>query len=1189
MERIKFHSELHNHNSIGSLLDGMGMPHEIMQRCDELGLKAYAITDHGTEYALYYFAEIQDKFKTKTIYGIELYEAFDHTINDINNKYFHLLALAKNQKGIQALHRLTTMGEFEGKYFKPRIDLKQLQEFKDDLIIGSACLGGKLARTENYESMKQYALEYQAIFGDNFYLELQAHVSKEQIAFNKQLMKLHYETGIPYIITSDSHYILQEDSYDHALFVNVNRNNADIDNTNEIYEECYIHSTDEMYNVLLLSGLTEDEITIGLRNTNIIADICNGKIEFLDPVLPKVQIPSEYKSEEEYFMALIMKGWNDRNIEQQAKEDNRYTIDDYKKRVIYEYNTIKQMDYISYHLIVADFMQFAVNSGIPTAPGRGSAAGSMICYLLKITNINPMQYDLLFERYLNVERISMPDVDSDFSSGRRNEVFEYLQKKYGVDHVAQIINISRYTPLVSIADAGKMLNIPILAVNAIKEFMRDDTIDKSIENSKNNQKLNEYFNTHAELFRLAKKFEGRVKNTSTNACGVVVSSKPIYEYCGMKCGDDGEQLLQVDKKIAEKLGMVKSDVLGTTVLQILDEVMQSIGMNFYDIYTKIPLDDKATYDFLERGLYYGIFQLGSYNMTKFFMELKPKNIEDICLGISAYRPGSMKYIKDIIDRKNGISPIEYDHPMLESILYNTYGIPIYQEQVMAILQKLAGFTFAQADLVRRGMSKKQAEYVFGQRNNFIYGLVKINENGKEIEYTYEFAKQNNIQNYNVIIEGCIHRGVEESISTKIFTDLEDFALYGFNKSHGLAYALLSYYTAYFKCHNPTIFMQIVLTYAKDSTEISQYLTQCKDLGIKVSNPDINNSDLGFGIYNDSILYGIGSLYNVGEPTVAQIIKNRPYMSFEDFVNRNVDSLQEGDFKVDKSAMISLVNSGCFDNLPMKNGYDEIPTRDLILGKVFFNNTDQIKKVSTTNIPEVFDNDLIDKTKFYKEKIVYDLHKELLKKKNILDVIADDNLVIKLKNNYTEESYEEKDGKIIIITNKYKKEYEKHLTLLKDDLKANTDTYAKAINKIRVINKYMEYKGNRDTADLEFESTSFYFGSSWLRTAVDKYGVDEFKELPNIDLELVGWYKKKDLYTIVGVLTGKIKKHKEIILLTNSGIVIAKLGDILYNTIASELSRGDKIALTGFVGDGYFRAEYYENGKSNKLKALNVIN
>jgi DNA polymerase-3 subunit alpha len=1188
MERVKTHSELHNHNSIGSLLDGMGMPEEIMNRCDEIGLHAYAISDHGTEFALYYFAELQKKFHTKILYGIELYEAFDHTIQDIHHKYFHLLALAKTQKGIQALHKLTTMGEFEGKYFKPRVDLNQLKEFKDDLIIGTACLGGKVARANSYEEMKEYALEYKSIFGDNFYLELQAHDSEDQITYNKQLMKLHYETKIPYIITSDSHYVKKEDSYNHSKFINVNRKNADTTLTNEIYENCFIHTTDEMYEIMLESGLTEDEITIGLNNTNIISDICSGKVEFHEPVLPTVQIPEKYKSQEEYFMALIMKGYRDRNIEVQAEADERYTLQDYKDRIMHEYNVIKQMEYISYHLIVADYMQYAVNNNIPTAPGRGSAAGSMICYLLKITNINPLKYDLLFERYLNVERVSLPDIDSDFSSGRREKVFKYLQQKYGENYVAQIINFSKYTPKVAMADAGKMTDVPIKDVNAVKEFLQDDTIDKSLENSKKNNKLQELIKQYPSMFDLAKAFEGRIKTTSTNACGVVISSKPIYQYCGMKKGENGEQLLQVDKVITEKLGMVKADILGTTVLQIIDEIMSAIGINFYDLYSKIPLDDEETYKFLTKGLYYGVFQLGSYNMTKFFMKLKPKNIEDICLGISAYRPGSMKYIDDIIDRKNGVKPIEYAHPMLESILNNTYGIPIYQEQVMEILCKLGGFSFAQADLVRRGMAKKKAEYVLGQKNNFIYGLVKTIINGEEQEVSHEYAKKNNIEKYEIIIEGAIHRGVSEEIATKIYTDLEDFALYGFNKSHGLSYAMISYYTAYFKCHYPTIFMKTILSYANDNMEISQYLTQCKDLNVPILNPDINNSELGFKIFNNSILYGIGSLYNVGEPTVNQLIKNRPYLSFQDFLNKNVQQIKKGEIKFDKSALISLINSGCFDNLPMNDGENDIPTRDILLGKIFYNNTPLITKVSSSNIQELFDNDLIDKEQFQKEKAIYDLHKLLLSKKNKLNLIDDDNIIVRFKKLYSENTYEVEENTLTIIKNKYNNEYKKLLVKLSENLKSNSQEYATTINKLRVVNTYIDYKKNRDTADLEFESTSFYFQNSWLQTSVNKYNVNEFNDIPNLNMEELGYYKKKQLYTIVGTLTGKVKKHKEIILLTNSGIVIAKLGDILYNTVASDLSRGDKIALSGYVGNGFFRAEYYENGKSNKIKALKVI-
>ncbi|WP_346938258.1 DNA polymerase III subunit alpha [uncultured Clostridium sp.] len=1204
IERVKNHSELHNHNSIGSLLDGMGMPDEIMSRCDDLGLKAYAITDHGTEFALYYFAEIQNKYSAKIIYGIELYEAYNHLEQDEHNKYFHLLALAKTQKGIQALHQLTTKGEFEGKYYKPRVDLEQLKEFKDDLIIGSACLAGKINRAKSYDDAKQYALEYKEIFGDNFYLELQAHSSEDQIKANEQLMKLHYELNIPYIITSDSHYISKEDSINHSKFINVNRKNADTTITNEIYENCYLHSTNEMYEIMMNGGLTEDEVTIGLQNTNIVADLCKGQIEFHEPQLPKVEIPNPYKSQEEYFMALILQGWEDRNIEKQAEEDEKYTLQDYKERLLHEFNVIKQMNYIDYHLIVGDYMQYAVNNKIPTAPGRGSGAGSLINYLLKITNINPLKYSLIFERYLNIERISLPDIDSDFSSGRREEVFKYLQDKYGVDYVAQIINISKYTPKVAIADASKMCipPVPMKDVNAIKEFMVDDTIDECIKNSKNNNKLQELMSSYPEMFELAKSFEGRIKTTGTNACGCVISSNPIYKYCGMKKGENGEQLLQVDKVITEKLGMVKCDVLGTTVLQIIDEVLNTQGMDFYEFMDNLSYEDKDTYDFLEKGLYYGVFQLGSYNMTKFFMKLKPKNLEDICLGISTYRPGSMKYIDKMINRKNGVEPITYDHPLLEDVLRNTYGVPVYQEQVLQMLQVLAGFNYAQADLVRRGMSKKKAEYVLGRKQAFVYGEVRLHEdvltpiggNGNEYEkderiISYERAKKEyNEGDYDLLIEGCVHRDIDEQLAIKIYTDLEDFSLYGFNKSHGLAYAIITYITAYLKCHYPIEFMNTILTYANDATEITKYLVQCKDMNIKILNPDINESYLGFRIYENGIMYGIGSLYNVGEPTVKQIIKNRPYTSFQNFLDKNVFNIMKDEIKFDKSSLISLVNGGCFDTLPMYDDETEKSTREILLVKIFSNNIKQISKVSATNIPELFDNDIISIKDFPLEYEIYKLHKVITSKNYIFNIIQDDEIVTKIKNTYTDEVYSIKETNFILDNKKYKKQYDKKLENIKDNMKQNAEEYSKKINKIRILSAYFNYRNNRDDADLEFESTSFYFQKSWLDISQETYGVDEFKDIPSLDMDEVGYYSKKQLYVIVGTLTGKIKKHKEIILLTNSGIVIAKLGDILYNTVASDLSKGDKIALNGYVGNGFFRAEYYINGKSNKVKALKVI-
>ena len=408
MERVKYHSELHNHDTIGSILDGFGTPKEMMDRCDELGIYGYATTNHGTEYALYYFAEIEEKYKTKTLYGIEFYECDDHTVQDPDNKYYHLLVIAKNDRGITALHQLTTLSEFEGKYYKPRIDLEQLKPYANDLIIGSACLASKLNRG-TYEDMKKSALEYKEIFGDNFYLELQAHTSDDQIQYNKKLMKLHYDTGIPYIITSDTHYVRKEDAINHSKFINVNRNNADTTTIGEIYENCYLHSTDEMYEIMFQSGLTEDEITIGLQNTNHITDICNGKVKFGNPELPEVQIPEEFKNSKEYFLHLIYQGWKDRNMEEQIKNDTRHTREEYMARLEKEINVISEMGFIDYHLIVAEYKQWTVNQGIPTGFGRGSGAGAMVNYLLKITNINPMLYDLIFERYLNPERISLPD------------------------------------------------------------------------------------------------------------------------------------------------------------------------------------------------------------------------------------------------------------------------------------------------------------------------------------------------------------------------------------------------------------------------------------------------------------------------------------------------------------------------------------------------------------------------------------------------------------------------------------------------------------------------------------------------------------------------------------------------------------------------------------------------------------
>lgn len=1167
--KIDTYSSLHSHDYY-SILDGLSSPEEILQKCSELGIKAVATTNHGNEFSFYYYAKLQQKYpNVKILYGVEFYEAFNHLENDNENKYFHLIVIAKNNKGIQAIHELITKSNFEGFYYKPRIDLEQLKPYAKDLIVTNACVGGKLGKENDYDVSLKYVKEYKEIFGDNFYLEMQCHSGDYQLKFNKKILQLSKDTGIPYIITNDNHYTDLTKQNSHAYFVNINRKNADIENTGEIYDDCYIHSIDEMYSIMALSGLTNDEITFGLQNTNVISEICNGKIEFSNPELPSVKIPKEYNNEIEWFQSLIMNGWN-KLIVPRIKNDMVYDsfgvgrpIKEYSDRVSEEFDTMKSLGFIGYHLIVADYVNFAKHKGIAVADGRGSSAGSLVNYLIGITGIDPIPYGLLFSRYINKERISLCDIDTDFQSDRRWEVFEYIKQKYGVNKVAQIINFTYITPKVAVKDAGRCLNKPIKDMAALSEFMTEDTIMESLEQSKNNEKLRDLVVLYKDVIELAKDFDGRPRSLSINACGSVITSKPINEYCGMLKGEDGELLLQVDKKIVEELGMVKMDLLSTKVLQIIGNTMNKLGKKYYDI-KKIPLDDKDTFDFMANGKLYGVFQLEGYNMTKFFANLKPKNIMDVCAGISLYRPASIKFLNDYIKFKNNPSLINYCHDSMKNILGETYSIVVYQEQIMQLLQALAGFSFADSDLVRRGIGKKNMEYILAQKNAFIFGDKKRN------------------------ILGCINNGLTEQQARDIFQIMEDAGSYCFNKSHGLSYSLLTYYTAYLKCHYPLQFMGVLLSLTNDNTKITQYLTQCRDLDVKITNPDINNSELGFKIYNNTILYGIGSLNNVGEPTVKQIIKNRPYLSFEDFFNKNVTNIKEGEIKLDKSSLISLINSGCFDNLPMSNDNKDKCNRDFLLGKIFYNNTSLIQKVSTTNIPELFENELVDKDKFSKAKEMYDLHKLLLSKKNKLNLINDDSIITKVKNNYSEEVYEIINDELIINKNKYKKEYEKYLLNLKQDIKEHSEQYVLSINKLRVVNAYLSYKGNKDVADLEFESTSFYFQPSWLNTSKETFNVDEFKDIPSLDMNEVGYYKKKQLYTIVGTLTGKDKKHKEITLLTNSGIVISKLGEALYNTVASDLSRGNKIALNGYVGDGFFRAEYYENGKSNKLKALRVI-
>lgn len=1208
MERVKYHSELHNHDTIGSILDGFGTPKEMMDRCDELGIYGYATTNHGTEYALYYFAEIEEKYKTKTLYGIEFYECDDHTVQDPDNKYYHLLVIAKNDRGITALHELVTIAE-EGKYYKPRIDLEQLKPYANDLIIGSACLASKLNRG-TYEDMKKSALEYKEIFGDNFYLELQAHTSDDQKQYNKKLMKLHYDTGIPYIITSDTHYVRKEDAINHSKFININRKNADTTTVGEIYENCYLHSTDEMYEIMFQSGLTEDEITIGLQNTNHITDICNGKVKFGSPEMPEVQIPEGFKDSKEYFLHLIYQGWEKKKLEEQIKKDTRHTREDYIARLEKEINVISEMGFIDYHLIVADYCQYAKSQDIPLVP-RGSGCGSLVIYLLDISDINPIKYDLLFERYLNKDRVSLPDIDVDYASDERYKVFEYIKQKYGEPYVAQIMNLSTFQPKVSIADAGKMNGISKADVTALKEFMTGDTIDESIEINKKNPKFQELLHKHADTIALAKSFEGKVKTVGTTACGCVISSKPINSYCGMKLGESGEQLLQVDKVVCEKLGMVKMDILGTQVLSDIKKTLSLKGIKFYDFLNNLDLDDPKVFDFIEKGLHEGVFQLSGYNMSTFIQKLKPRSIEDLCVGISAYRPGSMAYVNTIANRKNGLEEVTYDHPILENRLKNSYGIAVYQEQVMQILQDIGGFTLARADLVRRGICKGHAEYVTCQRDAFIYGEVKMNNefnnDGTNIIRTYEDVKSNNIDTneYTIIADGAINKGIDEQIAIKIFNDLAEFAKYGFNKSHGIAYAIVTYITAYLLLYYPNEYTSVILSSSKDAIDLNKYLLQGLKMGINILNPDINNSELGFRLYNGQILYGIGSLTNLGLPKVEQIIKKRPYTSFEDFMNKNYHNIEEGELKLDKSSLVSLINSGCFDNLPMLETDTEKSTRPVLLLYVFNTITDKISKVTTTTIPEMLENtNLIDTKKYAVELEVYNLHKELKKHKLKLDLTQDDELISKVKLYYPEQvEKKNKKGEVtdvinvyevnfdlntFTLTKQYDKEYKKYLNNLSQDLKEHGEEYAQTVNKMRVMNAYKEYVGNDSLSDLEFDATNFYFSESWLDSTSRIYHSEDFCNIQEEPPE-VKWYDKKDTHLIAGVVLGKDKKHQEVFLLTHPHtFVICKLGNV-YPSVANDIAKGTKLLLNGYKQGGFFRIEYRNlDGKLNNIKAIKIL-
>lgn len=839
-------THLHVHTEY-SLLDGSNKIQEYVSRVKELGMDSAAITDHGVMYGVIDFYRACKAAGINPILGCEVYVApgsrFEKETGTGDDRYYHLVLLAENNQGYSNLMKIVSKGFVEGFYYKPRVDLEILEKYHEGIIALSACLAGEVAKYLTrgmYEDAKAAALRYQDIFGKgNFFLEMQDHGIPEQQTVNQQLLKMHKETGIDLVVTNDVHYTLAEDAQPHDVLLCLQTGKKLADEDRMRYEggQYYVKSPQEME--MLFPYATE-----ALENTHKISERCHVEIEFGVTKLPKYDVPEGYTSWE-YLNKLCFEGL-----------EERYTpvTEELRERLDYELSTIKNMGYVDYFLIVWDFIKYARDHDIMVGPGRGSAAGSLVAYTLGITQLDPIRYELLFERFLNPERVSMPDIDVDFCFERRQEVIDYVVRKYGKDRVVQIVTFGTLAARGVIRDVGRVLDMPYAQVDAIAKMIPQElniTIDKALQMNPELRKAYEEQEDIHSLIDTAKRLEGLPRHTSMHAAGVVISQKDVDEYVPLSRAQDGSITTQFTMTTLEELGLLKMDFLGLRTLTVIQNAVQQIQRSTGILLNmqKIDYNDKKVLDSLGTGRSDGVFQLESAGMKNFMKELKPQSLEDVIAGISLYRPGPMDFIPQYIRGKNRPDTIKYDCPQLEPILKPTYGCIVYQEQVMQIVRNLAGYTLGRSDLVRRAMSKKKASVMEKERQNFVYG------------------------NPEEGVPGCIANGIPEKVANKIYDDMIDFAKYAFNKSHAAAYAVVSYQTAYLKYYYPVEFMAALMTSVIEMpNKVSEYIQVCRQMGIRILPPDVNRGRYGFSVDNGAIRYGLSAIKSVGRPVIEALVE-----------------------------------------------------------------------------------------------------------------------------------------------------------------------------------------------------------------------------------------------------------------------------------------------------------------------------
>ena len=824
---------LHTHTEF-SLLDGANKIKELPARAKELGMKAMAITDHGVMFGVVDFYKECKKVGIKPIIGCEVYVAprtrFDKESN-IDNKYSHLILLAKNETGYKNLSILVSMGFIEGFYYKPRIDLELLEKYHDGLICLSACLAGSVNKAilkEDMEEAKRIALWHKKIFGDDYYLEVQPNGLPEQVLVNQKLVELSKELDIPLVATNDSHYLKKEDAYIHEILlcIQTGKKMSDPDRMKMGADEFYVKSPEEMAEYF-------KNIPEAIENTVKIADKCNFDFEFGNTKLPNYEVPKEYKTHADFFKELCRTGLKRRYGENPTKE--------VQDRLEYELSVIEKMGYVDYYLIVWDFINYAKTQKISVGPGRGSGAGSIAAYAMGITDIDPIKYNLLFERFLNPERISMPDFDIDFCYERRPEVIEYVARKYGRDHVSQIITFGTMAAKMVIRDVARVLDIPYAEADKLAKMIPNEvhiTIKKALEQNRELQELYDNDQQTKKILDIAMRLEGLPRQASTHACGVLITDKPVLDYVPLYV-NEGTVEAQFIMTTLEELGLLKMDFLGLRTLTVISDTIKFVKQNRgIDVeFDQNMNDPKVFKETWQSGNTVGVFQFESQGMTNFMKELKPDTLEDIIAGVSLYRPGPMDQIPRYIKNKLDPAHSEYTHPALEPILNVTYGCMVYQEQVMQIVRDLAGYSLGRADLVRRAMGKKKLDVMAKEREYFIHG--QTDEQG------------------NILIPGCVRNGIDEQSANKIFDEMAEFAKYAFNKSHAAAYAVVAYRTAYLKTYYPAEFMAATLnSFLGNLDKIPEYIAECKRLNIEILKPSINKSFTKFTVNENKIRFGL---------------------------------------------------------------------------------------------------------------------------------------------------------------------------------------------------------------------------------------------------------------------------------------------------------------------------------------------